>query len=244
LQTRLAHPNLGGLPLDDIADIPADAAPVFARDVGYVQHVDSGALQELAEAHDLVLFLTALPGTFADPARPLARVNGDMSDEVADAIAAAYSIGAERTFDQDPRFGLSVLSEIASRALSPAVNDPGTAIDVIGRAVRLLVRWGTADCPGSDDIECLRLRVPHLTARDLFDDVFAPIARDGAGIVEVQIRLQKAFIALSAAAPHAFAREACRHSDVALQRATASLQLDEEKMALRALNAQVHDTCT
>lgn len=52
-------------------------------------------------------------------------------------IARAFLIGDERTFDDDPRFGLVVLSEIASRALSPAVNDPGTAIDIIGTFVRL-----------------------------------------------------------------------------------------------------------
>ncbi len=53
----------------------------------------------------------------------------------------AFSIGTIRTFDQDPRFGLCVLTEIAERALSPAVNDPGTAIDILGRAVRVLSLW-------------------------------------------------------------------------------------------------------
>ena len=48
-----------------------------------------------------------------------------MSAEDAEAIAATFVIGGSRVFDQDPRFGLLVLSEIASRALSPAVNDPG-----------------------------------------------------------------------------------------------------------------------
>ena len=67
-------------------------------------------------------------------------MSGPEDEDVHKAVAEAFTIGAERTFDQDPRFGLCVLAEIASRALSPAVNDPGTAIDVIGRAVRLLVR--------------------------------------------------------------------------------------------------------
>ncbi len=46
-----------------------------------------------------------------------------------------------RTFEDDPRFGLIVLSEIADKALSPGVNDPGTAIDVIGTLVRLFTLW-------------------------------------------------------------------------------------------------------
>ncbi|WP_305804424.1 DUF2254 family protein [Stenotrophomonas sp. YIM B06876] len=48
-------------------------------------------------------------------------------------------VGAQRSLDQDPRFGLLVLGEVASRALSPAINNPCTAIDVIGRAVHC--RW-------------------------------------------------------------------------------------------------------
>jgi uncharacterized membrane protein len=48
------------------------------------------------------------------------------------------SLSRMRSFAQDPRFCLSVMAEIACRALSPAVNDPGTAIDVIGRGVRIL----------------------------------------------------------------------------------------------------------
>jgi uncharacterized membrane protein len=46
-----------------------------------------------------------------------------------------------RYFDEDPRFGLITLSEIASRALSPAVNDPGTAIQIISSYVRLFSLW-------------------------------------------------------------------------------------------------------
>jgi uncharacterized membrane protein len=49
-----------------------------------------------------------------------------------------------RYFHEDPRFGLITLSEIASRALSPAVND-GTAIQIISSHVRLFSLWETGD---------------------------------------------------------------------------------------------------
>src|SRR3546814_6046328 len=67
----------------------------------------------------------------------------DGDDPLASKVLACVSIGVRRTFEHDPRFGLSVLSEIASRALSSAVNDSGTAIDVLGRGVRSLACWGT-----------------------------------------------------------------------------------------------------
>lgn len=63
----------------------------------------------------------------------------DLSDIDASRIAQAFLLGDVRQFDEDPRFGLIVLSEIASRALFLAVNDPGTAIVIIGTFVRLFV---------------------------------------------------------------------------------------------------------
>ena len=75
---------------------------------------------------------------------------------------ALFVLGNDRQFDEDPRFGLIVLSEIASRALSPAVNDPGTAIGIIGRLVRLFVLWSEPIEEGDRQIsECDRVEVPE-----------------------------------------------------------------------------------
>ena len=156
MKTRLTRPHLGGRPMDGGA--PATAWPVFAEAIGYVQHVDIAALEDWVKMADRAVFVMAPPGIFADPARPVAMVSGPKGDAVHNAVAEAFTVGAERTFDQDPRFGLCVLAEIASRALSPAVNDPGTAIDVIGRAVRLLAHWGRFEPSEIDaEIDC-----PHV----------------------------------------------------------------------------------
>jgi len=164
-----------------------------------------------------------------------------LEDEAfAKAVAEAFTVGAERTFDQDPRFGLCVLAEIASRALSPAVNDPGTAIDVIGRGVRLLSKWVSFD--GSEikiEIDCPHVSVPSIVVGDMLDDVFAPIERDGAGMLEIQLRLQKAFIALVAADRDAFGPAVQGHSASAVKRAELALKLDDEKVAVRELAARV-----
>ncbi|MGK9616954.1 DUF2254 domain-containing protein, partial [Salmonella enterica subsp. enterica] len=88
--------------------------------------------------------------------------------------------------------------EIASRALSPAVNDPGTATDVIGRGVRSLTCWGTPKEPAAKiDADGQHVYLRGLTVDDLFDDFFAPIARDGAGLVEVDLRMMKALVSLA-----------------------------------------------
>ena len=284
LAGRIETPCLGGRPwLGDPPRPPDGARAVEAGTVGYVQHVDIGALSAFAEERDLTLYLAAPPGAFVHEGKPLAFLVGlapdsedraatEASDEDAEkaaekaareksaadaAVRDAFVIDAERSFEQDPRFGLSVLAEIASRALSPAVNDPGTAIDVVGRAVRLLQPWAHRGEPQPDeatdwdenrnlgeragpdeDVACPRVHVPPLAVADLFDDVFAPIARDGAGIIEVQMRLQKALIALAEMGDDAMTAAALEQSRRALARAEAALTLPDDVARLRTLLAR------
>lgn len=205
LSYRVAHPCLGGTPLTSQSDIPKGTWAVLPERVGYVEYIDLSSLHDCAEANEGEIYLTATPGTFVDLHAPLARVKGGKQDAnqqkvLTDAIIGAYSIADQRSFDQDPRFGLSVLSEVASRALSPALNDIGTAIDVIGRVVRLLSEFAKSNSESEPptDVEFPRIHVAPLNINDLFEDAFSPIARDGAATVQVQIRLQKGFAALSA----------------------------------------------
>jgi uncharacterized membrane protein len=238
METRLSQPYLGGRPLKE--GVPDAAWPVFAMQIGYVQHIDMGALEDCASSAEQEIFVMALPGIFADPARPVAMVSGLASQSIGKAVAKAFTVGPERTFDQDPRFGLCVLAEIASRALSPAINDPGTAIDVIGRAVRLLAQWARFDAARSDvELGCPHVWVTSIEVADMLDDVFAPIARDGAGLVEIQIRLQKAFVALMATDREVFGDAVRRQSITALAQATIALPLEEERGVVEALATKI-----
>jgi uncharacterized membrane protein len=245
IDARLKTPYLGGRPLKHSEkDIPSSVVPVAAGRIGYVQHIDISALAACSEKLETEIFVGTLPGAFVSPDTALAwvakRPDGSGGDEANDGsddklspIATAFSVGQDRNFDQDPRFGLSVLCEIASRALSPGVNDPGTAIDVVGRMVRLLWRW--SDGPeknAEDEIEHLHVHVPPLTTADLFQDAFAPIARDGAGVIEVQIRLQKALHALSRTGDAEFREAALAQARLARERAEAALPLDADRKRL------------
>ncbi|MGK2907269.1 MAG: DUF2254 family protein, partial [Desulfuromonadales bacterium] len=186
----------------------------------------------------LRIVLAALPGTFCTPDRPVAWVlreeSGSVSDEDAKAIAATFVIGSARVFEQDPRFGLLVLSEIASRALSPAVNDPGTAIVVTGTMVRLFVMWN--ECGRAGDVSSVRfdrVAVPELSVADMFDDAFTGISRDGAGSVEVVVRLLKALETLAATGDAAMRDNALRHARLALVRAEIALKVPDDLRVVR-----------
>ena len=186
----------GGARGPNAADPPAGATEIEAGEVGYVLNVDVGQLEKLAERHDLFVWVRTAPGAFADMSRPLALVTGRTSAKALAAIRATFELGPERSFSQDPRFGMVVLGEVASRALSPGINDPGTAISVIASAVRLFSRWIEAEAR-SPDTPPNRVHLPRLFLADALDDVFTPVARDGAGSLSVAMRLQVAFTALA-----------------------------------------------
>jgi uncharacterized membrane protein len=215
LAARLSTPFLGGRPW--VAPRPDDSEPLLPEEVGYVQHVDMSALAEIASRLELTCWIEAMPGKFVHPATPLlyTRLRG-LPEEDLHALRGVFTCANERTFDQDPRFGVTVLAEIASRALSPAVNDPGTAISVLGRLVRILAQWQD---PMTPEVKFPALYVRPLDPAALVDDGFRPIARDGATMVEVQTRLQDALAALATGAPGAYGDPARAMSHEAIARA-------------------------
>lgn len=228
LQARAKRPFLGG---QEAQSQPDSGWCLQLEAIGYLQHLDAGALQKAAETADVHVQVLTLPGTYIHPTRDVLWVSRVLDEEEVKPFRSAFTVGLRRSFEQDPRFGLSVLSEIASRALSPAVNDPGTVVDVLGRSVRLFHAYLQED---ESEVPHPRLSVPGLNTSDLFEDFFAPIARDGAGLVEVHIRLQKTLHILRDLSPQ-FAEEARRQSRKALVRAEATLQIEDDKTRLRRL---------
>ncbi|WP_281301201.1 MULTISPECIES: DUF2254 domain-containing protein [unclassified Iodidimonas] len=235
LQSRSQSPGLGGCPYE--GPPPDDSLPVSSPLCGYVQHIDMERLAEFASTRHCRIWLSVLPGSYCYPGRPLfSHSADDLSEEEINHLSFAFTIGKVRNYDQDPRFGVIVLSEIASRALSPSVNDPGTAIEVLGRIVSVLLEY---DPEQQKEPKYPDLFVPPIKPIELLEDAFLPIARDGAGLIEVQIRLQKSLQALRIAAPDIYKKAALIISAKALDHAKIALAHPEEKALLDSL---VQDT--
>ncbi len=232
MRTRVEMPFLGGNALL----IPREGVPILSDCVGYVQFIDTPALGELCEKADIEIDVQLLPGAFAYDSTVLACVvagTKPLSEDARCAIRKAFTIGTARTYDQDPRFGLVVLSEVALRALSPAVNDPGTAIDIIGRQTRLLSFWGDAWESGArNTAQYPRIRVSALRYDDMFEDAFNLIGRDAAGQIDVTLRLVKALQALANTGPTA-SRAAAQHQlRILLNRTEESLRNPDDRRRL------------
>ncbi|MGP3696773.1 DUF2254 domain-containing protein [Rhodobacter sp. NSM] len=235
-----AQPWLGGVPM---TSLPPQLFPVHPDRMGFVQAVNAAGLAGMAEEWEMDFHLAARPGAYSDPNRPLLLSSRRLDDEQVAAVRSAFVIGGQRTFEADPRFGMIVLSETASRALSPGVNDPGTAIDVIGTSARVLVDWALALDRAEPKVRHRRLHVGRLSAADVMEDAFRWIARDGAGQLEVQIRLQRALATLAASAPRLFEEPARALSHEALLRAEQAMSLDQDLERLRAESARLGFRC-
>ncbi|ALU61561.1 DUF2254 domain-containing protein [Pseudomonas syringae] len=238
LVNRRKLPYLGGCAYSEQLEVSDPGCKIFSREVGYVQHIDVHALEAFAQKHVVLIYLEILPGSFVNEGELLAQVvtaGAEVFDEGhVDSILSTISIGTRRTFEHDPRFGLSVLSEIASRALSPAVNDPGTAIDVIGRGIRAFNAQARSPIQGKPQTLCSCVHLRGLLMDDMFDDFFSPIARDGAALIEVNIRLIKALASLARSNRELYGALCAIHIREVQERAETALTLKADKARLKA----------
>jgi uncharacterized membrane protein len=125
-------------------DTPAGWRAVAAPETGYVQRLDHDALVGAAANRDLRLRSERRVGEFVIRGAPLLAVAGtsDVSAELREQLTEAYTIGRERTVDQDPSWGIRQIVDVAARALSPGVNDPTTAVTCIHYVTAVLRRLG------------------------------------------------------------------------------------------------------
>ena len=114
------------------------------------------------------------------------------------------AIGEERTFEQDPKYAIRLLVDIAIKALSPAINDPTTAVQALDQIEDLLLRLGQRHLEvGSyrDSGGKLRLVVPFPTWDDLTRLAFDEICAYGATSVQVMRRMNALVTDLRQAVP-------------------------------------------
>ena len=114
--------------------IRGSAAPVQvvrASRAGAVQAVNLRAMVTLAQRHGSTIELARSIGDFVTPGTLLVEVHGGRLPAGGKRLRGLFALGRERTIEQDPAFALRILVDIAIKALSPAVNDPTTAVQVL-----------------------------------------------------------------------------------------------------------------
>ncbi len=210
-----AHSPLGAIPITAELQEPR---LIHSDQVGFIQHIAMEDLEEWAKQNDAFIEVCSYPGSFIGPDRPLASVYLPQDAELPDVAKAqaAFVMGDRRSFSTDPRFGLITMSEISSRALSPGINDPGTAIDIAVRMARLILEWDTRE-PGKKPVERFeRVLVSGLDPADIVEDAFGAISKDGVGSVEFGIWLQKSLAILTKNTSESLSGAARKQAELAL----------------------------
>ncbi|MWB77331.1 DUF2254 domain-containing protein [Pseudooceanicola sp. 216_PA32_1] len=226
---RVNWPALGGHVLDP-GDVPDGAVIVRSGRTGYVQQIYQDRLQAAAKECDARIYLGIPVGRFVYTGEILAHLSHD-DDRLHAAIRDNVLIGSLRNFTQDPHFGLLCLAETAMRALSPGINDPGTAVDQVGRIARVLLSVEKGE---ESVLEYDRLHVPRLDTEALIMDTLDPIGRDGSDKIEVQIALRRALAALAEHSDPGIASAARVVAERALERAGRALDFEADVERIEA----------
>ena len=168
---------------------------VRARRGGAVQAVDPVGLVEWARANGAELVLPRAVGDFVHAGEALVQVYGDeFGDRAAEELAGMIALGDERTYEQDPAFAIRIMVDIANRALSPAVNDPTTAVQVLDHLEDVLGLVGRTDLEERAKLASADTRAAVVMATTHWEDFvklgLTEIREYGATSVQVVRRLR------------------------------------------------------
>ncbi|MBW5424140.1 DUF2254 domain-containing protein [Streptomyces sp. BG9H] len=208
-------------------ELPVDAGRLGPETARITHHGRAGVLRDVniaravraARRQGVVLRLIPRIGDFVVPGTPVFTVHGGAAPSRR-ALRYTVSVGVERTFHQDLGFGLRQLSDIALRALSPAVNDPTTAVQALDRIVQFLASvapYPLGALGHRDRLGAIRLvqSVPDWTA--LVDLGFAEIRAYAPGNPQVTRRMLAGLDDLLLLAPEERREPLLRHRDLLAQ---------------------------
>ena len=159
---------------------------------GSIQAVNASALVNSAVAAAGIIEVAVAVGDTVIETMPVFRVYGAQQPIDEQKLWDGIEIGDERTFEQDPKYAIRLLVDIAIRALSPAINDPTTAVQALDQIEDLLTRLGQRNLEiGAyrDAAGELRLVVPFPAWEDLVRLAFDEICYCGATSVQVMRRM-------------------------------------------------------
>jgi uncharacterized membrane protein len=171
--------------------------PILSRQSGYIRYIDVKRLLTLAKRYGLRVRVERRIGHYVPAGVPLLCVShaDRAAEERAETLLGVFDIGPSRTLQQDVEFGVIQLVDIGLRAISPAVNDPSTAISCVDQLSRVLIRWLSRVPPRSclyDPPYVPRVVLPWIGFDGLMDTAFEQIRHYAVADAAVSLRLLRA----------------------------------------------------
>jgi uncharacterized membrane protein len=170
-----------------------DRVVFHAGTSGAVLAVDLNGLVERARRANGMIEFVPQVGDFVAVGEPLFRLYGGAAGIDDHELQASVALGSERTLEQDPTFAFRIIVDIAIKALSPAINDPTTAVLAIDQLHRLLRLVGLRHLRGEerrDDQGSLRVIFRTPNWEDFVHLACTEIRHCGAGSIQIMRRMR------------------------------------------------------
>jgi uncharacterized membrane protein len=170
---------------------------VLCETSGYIRYIDTQRLLATAKSHRVKVHVLRRVGQFVPQGVPFLRVyKGErLSAEGAMELRNAFDFGPSRTLQQDVEFGVLQIVDIALKAISPAVNDPSTAISCVDQLSRVLIRFASREGPSSllcDPPGVVRVSIMWSNFGRMLDSAFEQIRLYSQTDVAVSLRMMRA----------------------------------------------------
>jgi uncharacterized membrane protein len=189
---------------EDVQNLPVSQTLYYSGEPKAVAAFDIKTLVSLATGADAIIVMECAVGDTLGDESLLLRVHGGRGPISEADLRRTIRLEMERTFEQDPKYPIRLLVDIAIRALSPAVNDPTTAVQALDQIEDLLRRLGKRELEAGyagDESGALRVIFPTPTWEDYLALAFDEIRQYGATSVQVMRRLRPALFDLAEAVP-------------------------------------------
>jgi uncharacterized membrane protein len=196
-----------------------------------IAEFDVAGLVALARQADGTIAMACAVGDTLVEGAALLSVHGARTPLTNYALLGAVRLGRERTFEQDPKYPIRLLVDVAVKALSPAINDPTTAVQTIDQLEDLLRRLGASRLDAghaADENGVIRLIFPTPTWEDYLTLAFDEIRQFGSSSVQVIRRLRAALDGLASWLPTEDRRQSVRRYLRHLDRAIETSPFDAE----------------
>lgn len=198
---RIDHP--GNDAQDAVTSLnlgPATQTLTYSGEPRVVARFDIDTLVRLAQGADAVVAIECGVGETVLEDTVLLRAHGTGQKLPERTLRRTIRLATVRTFEQDPKYAIRLLVDIAIRALSPAINDPTTAVQALDQIEDLLRRLGRRQLDAGyarDPSGTVRVTFPVPTWQDYLALSFDEIRQFGATSVQVMRRLRAALVDLS-----------------------------------------------
>jgi uncharacterized membrane protein len=190
---QAARPETALVPLGSRGPDMAPSFVLRATRSGMIQAVDTEGLIRFARRHHCLVVFRHSVGDFLAVGAGILEVHGAEPPLAASQrLSGLIALGVERTIEQDPAFAIRVMVDVATRSLSPAVNDPTTAVQVLDHLGETLRMIGTTASPLGASSESITTGVvmPIRAWPDFLSLALTEIREYGGGSIQVTRRLR------------------------------------------------------